>query len=117
MVKQAEKMKETDKKKKEIIELKNEAESIVYNTDKQLKENESKIGQDLQDRIRADINAVNDASNSENLENLKECIERLRNSAMEMGKAIYSQANNNTNSNTEQSTENNKPNEEEEKKN
>ena len=85
---------ELEIKERRIIEMKNEAESLVYNTEKQLKENDSKIGQDIKDTIRADINGVNEAVSSDNHENLKECLEKLRNSAMEMGKAIYQNASN-----------------------
>jgi len=35
--------------------MKNEAESLIYNTEKQVKENESKIPQNVKDRIKADI--------------------------------------------------------------
>jgi molecular chaperone DnaK len=91
MVKQAEKMKGEDQNKKQMVELKNESESLIYNTEKQLKENDTKIPQDVKDRIRADINSVNEAINSNNLDNMKNSVEKLRNSAMEMGRAIYSQ--------------------------
>ena len=53
-------MKQEDQKKKELIKMKNEAESLIYNTEKQLKENDSKIPQDVKDRIRNDITALND---------------------------------------------------------
>jgi molecular chaperone DnaK len=92
MLKQAEKMKGEDQKKKEMIEMKNEAESLVYNTEKQLKENDAKIPQDVKDKIRNDINAVNEAINSNNYDNTKQTLENLRNSAMEMGRAIYQNA-------------------------
>jgi molecular chaperone DnaK len=92
MLKQAEKMKAEDQKKKEMIEMKNEGESLIYNTEKQLKENESKIPQDVKDRITSDITALNEALASNNHENVKNSLEKLRNSAMEMGRAIYQQA-------------------------
>jgi molecular chaperone DnaK len=92
MLKQAEKMKGEDQKKKELIEMKNEAESLIYNTEKQLKENDAKIPQDVKDRIRNDINAVNEAINNNNYDNTKQSLENLRNSAMEMGRAIYQNA-------------------------
>jgi molecular chaperone DnaK len=92
MLKQAEKMKQEDQKRKEMIEMKNEGESLIYNTEKQLKENEAKIPQDVKDRIRNDINALNEALNSNNHETTKNCLENLRNSSMEMGRAIYQNA-------------------------
>jgi molecular chaperone DnaK len=92
MLKQAEKMKQEDQKKKEMIEMKNEAESLIYNTEKQLKENDAKIPQDVKDRIRNDINALNEALSSNNHETTKNSLENLRNSSMEMGRAIYQNA-------------------------
>jgi chaperone protein DnaK len=104
MLKQAEKMKQEDQQKKELIEMKNEAESLVYNTEKQLKENDSKIPQEVKDRIRNDITALNEALASNNHETTKNSLEALRNSAMEMGRAIYQNASNNSGS--EQQTQN-----------
>jgi len=93
MIKQAEKMKQEDSNKKQMVELKNESESLIYNTEKQLKENDTKLPQDVKDRIRSDINSVNEAVTANNLDNLKNAMEKLRNSTMEMGRAIYSQQN------------------------
>lgn len=89
MVKNAEKMKNEDSKRKEMVEMKNEAESLIYNTEKQLRENDAKLPQDIKDRIKSDISSVNEAISSANHEKLKESNEKLRNSAMEMGRAIY----------------------------
>ena len=96
MVREAEKMKDEDARKKEAIELKNESESLVYNTEKQLRDNTDKLPQDVKDRINSDIVALNEASNSGNNEQLKSAIENLRNSSMEMGKAIYANTQNNS---------------------
>ena len=104
MLKQAEKMKQEDQQKKELIEMKNEAESLIYNTEKQLKENDSKIPQEVKDRIRNDVTALNEALASNNHETTKNSLEALRNSAMEMGRAIYQNAS--ANSGSEQQTQN-----------
>lgn len=117
MLKQAEKMKQEDQKKKEMIEMKNEAESLTYNTEKQLKENDTKIPQDVKDRIRNDINALNEALNSNNPDTTKNCLESLRNSAMEMGRAIYANAGANTSSESSQNTQNQENTENPEKEN
>jgi len=78
-----------------MIEMKNEGESLIYNTEKQLKENDAKLPQDIKDRIRADISTVNEAISSNNKENMKTSLEKLRNSAMEMGRSIYQGASQN----------------------
>ena len=69
--------------------MKNEAESLVYNTEKQLRENDAKLSQEIKDRIKADVSSVNEAVSAGNKDTLKDCLEKLRNSAMEMGRSIY----------------------------
>ena len=95
-----------------MIEVKNEAESLIHNTEKQIKENDAKLPQDLKDRVRADINALNEALTSNNLENAKNAIEKFRNSAMDIGRTIYQNASQQT-ANEQTTTE--QPKEEEKK--
>jgi len=88
-----------------MIEVRNDAESLIHNTEKQIKENDAKLPQDLKDRVRADINALNEALASDNLENAKNAIEKFRNSAMDIGRTIYQ--NTSQQSTNEQSQQNN----------
>lgn len=44
-----------------MIELKNESETLIYNTEKQLTENDAKLPQDVKDKIRSDVTALNEA--------------------------------------------------------
>lgn len=92
MVKEAEAAKETDRKKREVIDLKNEADSMVYNTDKQLQEHASRIPDSVKNQVRGDINSLNEALSTEDGDKIREALERLKNSSMEIGKAIYSQS-------------------------
>jgi len=92
MVKEAEAAKEQDEAAKKVIDLKNEADQFVYNTEKQLQEHSSKIPQDIKDQVRNDISAVNEAIVAENHERISEALEKLKNTSMEIGKAIYSQS-------------------------
>jgi len=96
-----------------MIEVKNEAESLIHNTEKQIKENDAKLPQDLKDRVRADINALSEALVSNNLENAKNAIEKFRNSAMDIGRTIYQNASQ-QNTNEQQQTQ--EPPKQEEKK-
>lgn len=93
MVQDAEASKEQDQKRREAIDLKNEADQAVYNTEKQLQEHGSKIPQNVKDQINGDITAVNEAITTEDADKIREAIERLKTSSMEIGKAIYSQQN------------------------
>jgi len=91
MVNDAEASKEADQKRREMIDLKNESDQAIYNVEKQLQEHSAKIPQNVKDQINGDITKLNEAITSENNEEIKEALERLKNSSMEIGKAIYSQ--------------------------
>lgn len=91
MVQDAEASKDQDKARREMIDLKNESDQAVYNTEKQLQEHSAKIPQNIKDQITGDITSLNEAITTEQPENIREALERLRNSSMEIGKAIYSQ--------------------------
>lgn len=93
MVKEAEAARETDKIKREVIDLKNESDTMIYNTDKQLQEHASRIPDSVKDQVRGDINSLNEALTTDSPDKIREALERLKNSSMEIGKAIYSQAN------------------------
>lgn len=105
MVQEAENAREADQKKKEGIEAKNEADTLVYNTEKQLQEHGDKIPDSIKDQIRNDVTSVNEAMTTEDPDKIKEATEKLRNSSMEIGKAIYSQANQQSEQSQEQSQE------------
>lgn len=91
MVNDAEAAKEADKKRREAIDLKNEADQAIYNVEKQLQEHKDKIPQNVKDQINGDITKLNEAISTENADTIREALERLKNSSMEIGKAIYSQ--------------------------
>lgn len=91
MVSEAEAAKESDAAAKRVIDLKNEADQYIYNTDKQLQEHSAKIPQNIKDQIRGDITALNEAIVAEDADTISSALEKLKNSSMEIGKAIYSQ--------------------------
>merc|ERR1712113_91168 len=91
MVKEAEAAADADAEQKKVIEMKNEADNYIYNTEKQLQEHSSKIPDNVKDQVRGDISSLNEAIVSEDSEKITEALERLKNSSMEIGKAIYAQ--------------------------
>jgi molecular chaperone DnaK len=99
MVNDAEANKEADQRRRETIDLKNEADQAVFNTEKQLQEHADKIPQNVKDQITGDITSLNEAMTTEDGEQIREALERLKNSSMEIGKAIYS---NTSSDNTEE---------------
>ena len=92
MVKEAEAAKAADQKRREVIDLRNDSDSMVYNTEKQLTEHASRIPDSVKTQVKADIASLNEAISTEDAEKIREALERLKNSSMEIGKAIYSQA-------------------------
>lgn len=88
MVKEAEAAKATDEAAKKIIDLKNEADQFIYNTEKQLTEHSARIPQNIKDQVRSDISAVNEAIVSENADKINEALERLKNTSMEIGLSL-----------------------------
>ena len=88
-----------------MIDLKNEADQAVYNTEKQLQEHTAKIPQNIKDQINGDITALNESIVTEDIEKIKEALERLKNSSMEIGKAIYAQTDSSDTGQDDHSTE------------
>lgn len=99
MVSEAESAKAKDSEKRQTIELKNEADSMVYQTEKQLVEHAARIPDNVKEQVNNDITALNEAITTDNKDTIKEALERLKNSSMEIGKSIYSQQ---SSGNTEQ---------------
>ena len=65
MVKEAEAAAEADAEQKKVIELKNEADNYIYNTEKQLQEHSARIPDNVKDQVRGDISSLNEAIVSE----------------------------------------------------
>ena len=91
MVADAEASKEADQKRRELIDMKNDADNSIYNVEAQLREHGDKIPQNVKDQINGDVSSLNEAITTEDPEKIKEALERLKNSWMEIGKSIYSQ--------------------------
>jgi molecular chaperone DnaK len=89
MVNEAEASKEADKKRRELIDLKNESDQAKYNIEKQLQEHSAKIPQNVKDQVNGDITKLNEALTTEKADSIREALEKLKNSAMEIGKAMY----------------------------
>lgn len=58
-----------------------------------MREHGDKIPQNVKDQINGDVASLNEAITTEDPEKIKEALERLKNSQMEIGKSIYSQQN------------------------
>lgn len=104
MVKKAEEMRVEDEKKRESIDLKNTLDNHIYNTEKTLVEHDANISQELKDEIRALITECKQAMEEGDSDKMKSVKERLDQTTMKIGQAIYSQ-NQNQNQNQGQTEE------------
>ncbi len=82
-----------DKKKKEAIEIKNQADSLVFQTKKQIEELKEKLTPDAKEKLESEIKKVEDAIASNNTEAIKVATEALNKVWNEIASTLYSQAN------------------------
>ncbi|MGP5300516.1 molecular chaperone DnaK [Corynebacterium variabile] len=89
MVKDAEAHAEEDKKRREEQEVRNSAESMSYQTRKFLADNEDKVSEDTKTKVTEAADAVDEALKGDDVEAVKDAVEKLSAESQEMGKAIY----------------------------
>jgi len=89
MVKDAEMNASEDKKRRETIEAKNQAESVLHNAEKNLKEHGDKIAAADKSQIESDIGALRSAIDSGDKDQMDAKMQALSQSSMKMGEAIY----------------------------
>ena len=89
MVKDAEVHEEEDKKKKEFIDIKNQADSLIHTTEKSLSEHGDKIEEDERQNIDSCLKDLKEAVNSENSEDIKAKTDELMKVSMKLGQAAY----------------------------
>ncbi|MFZ2456478.1 MAG: molecular chaperone DnaK [Candidatus Altiarchaeia archaeon] len=92
MVKSAEQNAEADKKRKEEIEIVNNADSMVYQTEKFLADYADKLGAEPKAKAETAMKALKDAIAKKDLDDIKKKTEELSKSVQELGASIYQQA-------------------------
>ena len=91
-VKEAEAHAAEDKKKKEEVEVRNNADSMVYNTEKALKELEGKVSDDEKAKVEAEIANVKKALEGTDTEAIKAANEKLTQVFYEISQKLYAEA-------------------------
>lgn len=89
MVKDAEANKEADKKKRESVDVRNQADTLIHSTEKNLKEHGAKITDAEKKAIEDASSAVKEALKGEDIEDIKKKTEALVQASMKLGEAIY----------------------------
>lgn len=92
MVKEAEKAAAEDARRKEEVEARNQADSLVYQTEKLLKEHGDKIKADEKSKIESSINTVKEALKGKDAEKIKKATEELTNATYCLSEAVYKEA-------------------------
>jgi len=92
MVKEAEKHAEEDKKKKEKVEVRNQADTLVYTTEKSLKDYGDKVGEEEKKKINESLDKVKEALKGDDVEAIKKTSEELTQASHKLAEAMYRQA-------------------------
>src|ERR1022692_4253777 len=92
MVRDAEDYAEEDRKRREEAEVRNQADTLVYSTEKFLGENEDKVPDDIKSEVREALAEVKKALESNDTDAIKSSSEKAATISQKMGTAIYAQA-------------------------
>ena len=91
MIKDAEEHAEEDRKRREEVSVRNEAETLVYQTEKFLTDNAEKIPSDGKDKVQAAIDKAKEALKGDDIAALRTAIEEIKTESAAMGQAMYEQ--------------------------
>lgn len=89
MVRDAEANAEADKKRRELVETKNQGESLLHSTRKSIEEHGDKVDPSTVEAIELAMGALEEALKSEDAGKIKGGIQNLTEAAMRLGEAIY----------------------------
>jgi molecular chaperone DnaK len=92
MAKDAEAHAEEDKQRREVVDLKNQADQLVYSTEKTLKEHGEKVSAEIRGNIESALNNLKEAAKGDDGEAIKRNIEQLGEASQELGKILYEEA-------------------------
>ncbi|RZQ65183.1 molecular chaperone DnaK [Amycolatopsis suaedae] len=92
MVKDAEAHAEEDKARREEAETRNQAETLVYQTEKFVKDNEDKLPDELKGKVKTAIDEANEALKGTDSTRIRESIEKLNSASQELATSLYANA-------------------------
>jgi molecular chaperone DnaK len=92
MTKEAELHAEEDKKKREVVDLKNQADQLIYATEKTLKEHGDKVSGGTRGNIESAVNNLKEAIKGDSAEAIRRTIDNLNTATQELGKTLYEEA-------------------------
>jgi len=92
MRKEAEEYAEQDKKRKELVELRNQADSVVYSTEKMLSEYGDKVDKDTKEKVQKEMNEIKEVMKEEDAAKIKNKLEEANKVIQEIGMKMYQEA-------------------------
>jgi len=92
MKQEAEAHAEEDKARREVVDLKNQADSLIYQTEKTLKEHGDKIPADERSKVEAAVNQLKEAVKGDDKDAIQKSMENLMTASQEIGKIMYAEA-------------------------
>ncbi|MDT8318336.1 MAG: Hsp70 family protein, partial [bacterium] len=92
MVKDAEAHADEDKKRKEVVEARNHADTLIYSTEKSLKDYTDKIDEETKKNIEAAIETLKKALEGTDVEEIKKATEALSEASHKLAEAMYADA-------------------------
>ena len=108
MVKDAEKNKEADEKRKEEADTRNEAEQLIFMTEKSIKDLKDKVSEDDKKKAEELVKDLKDALEKGDIEDIKKKKDALQEKAMELGAKVYEEAAKEQNNESSESKEDKK---------
>ncbi|MCR4280159.1 MAG: molecular chaperone DnaK [Candidatus Komeilibacteria bacterium] len=92
MKKEAEEHESEDKKKRETVDTKNNAESVIFNTEKVLKDNGDKIPEDVKKEVQGKLDELKKVKDGEDVEMIKKVLAEVNETVTKIGQAMYQQS-------------------------
>ncbi|MCC8249106.1 molecular chaperone DnaK [Saccharothrix luteola] len=92
MIKDAEAHAEEDKRRRDEAEVRNQAETLVYQTEKVLKENEDKLPADVKEKVTAALAETTEALKGEDIAKVRAAVEKLATESQAIGQSLYANA-------------------------
>jgi molecular chaperone DnaK len=89
MIREAQEYAEQDRRRKELIETRNEAESLIYSVEKAVREYGDRIPSDLKERIGKTVDALKEVMKGEEAGKIMEKMEELKRVSQEIGRILY----------------------------
>lgn len=92
MKQEAERYAEEDRRRRQVVDLKNQADQMIYSTEKTLREHGDKVSADTRGKIESAINNLKEAIKGDDTNAIKKAIDNLNMASQEVGRILYEEA-------------------------